>query len=254
VSGHLEAPLRHWIHRARRDGDVTQRVGLRLQTTVGRDATPGDTAIFLARHSPPDELLDIVDAILACGGPPGYGELAELETILSEGSSVWRVNKGDTGLTRRVDATAAAAATEAERAASALPTAGSAFAQIAAAWAAVHQLHPAPSAAYRDAIRAVESAAHAVIEPNNPRATLGTMLGQLRAQPQRYALAIPGPGRTGSIEPLIGMMELLWKGQTSRHGAQTTTRSETYEGAQMAVQLAVTLVQWFTTGAVRRVP
>jgi hypothetical protein len=50
------------------------------------------------------------------------------------------------------------------------------------------------------------------------------------------------------------MMKLLWQGQTSRHGAQTATRAETLEEVRMAVHLAVTLVQWFATGAVLRVP
>ena len=247
---HLEAPLRKWIDKALRDVGVAERVALRLEVGVGN----ADPAIVLARLSHPNELLDIVDAILACGGPQGGSQLHELEMILSDGSSAWRINDDFTGLTRWVNATAGAAAVEAERAASALPSAGSAATQLAAAWAAVYRLHPDPPAAYRDAVRAVESAAHAIVEPNNRSATLGTMLGQLRAQPQRYALAIPGPGGTGSIEPLIGMMELLWRGQTSRHGAQTTTRSETYDEARMAVHLAVTLVQWFTTGVVRRVP
>jgi len=250
--------LRGWISRTAQSSDLAERVALRLGITAGPQATWFETAKFLARSSPSNELLDIVDAILACGGPwEGQfrgGHRGELETILSEGSSVWRINDDFSGLTRRVDATSADAATEARRAASALPTAGSAAAQLTEAWNAVHRLHPDPPAAYRDAIRAVESAAHAIIEPNNRSATLGTMLGQLRDHPQLYALAIPGPDGTGSIAPLIGMMELLWRGQTSRHGAQTTTRSETFEEARMAVGLAVTLVQWFTAGAVRRVP
>ena len=50
------------------------------------------------------------------------------------------------------------------------------------------------------------------------------------------------------------MMELLWTGQTSRHGAQTVARRETQQETAMAVHLAVLLVHWFTTGAVRRKP
>lgn len=103
-----------------------------------------------------------------------------------------------------------------------------------------------------DAIRAVESAAHATIEPNNAKATLGTMLGQFRNAPHVYRIAIPGPDGSGSITPLTAMMELLWTGQTSRHGGQTPTRPETFQEAQMAVHLAATLVQWFTSGAVTR--
>lgn len=70
------------------------------------------------------------------------------------------------------------------------------------------------------AIRAVESAAHATIEPNNAKATLGTMLGQFRNALHVYRIAIPGPDGSGSITPLTAMMELLWTGQTSRHAAR----------------------------------
>ena len=59
----------------------------------------------------------------------------------------------------------------------------------------------------------------------------------------RYTLAIPGPDGAGSIGPLIAMMELLGRGQISRHGTQTATRSESPEEARMAVHLAVALVQ-----------
>lgn len=76
------------------------------------------------------------------------------------------------------------------------------------------------------------------------------MLGELKQSRAKFALAIPGP-TGGDIAPLIAMMELLWDGQSSRHGSQTPTRPETIPEAQMAVHL--TLVQWFCLGAVRRV-
>jgi hypothetical protein len=263
---HLEAPLRGWITAALAGGGAAQ-VALRLEIPV----MLGDNPIsVLALDLNANTLLDVVDAILACGGPwpplnpgdlergtntnyPGLRQLRDnLTAMLEEGSSAWRVNDDRTGLTRRVDPTVADAANSAADSAANTPAAGSAADHLRTAWGGLYQLRPDSSAAYRDAIRAVESAAHAVVEPNNSRATLGTMLGQLRAQPQLYALAIPGPDGMGRIDPLVGMMDLLWSGQTSRHGAQTTTRAETWEEAQMAVHLAVTLVQWFTVGAVRR--
>lgn len=151
-----------------------------------------------------------------------------------------------------MDCTVAAAAEAAREPADNVPGAGSAADHLRSAWTALYQLHPDSPTAYRDAIRAVEAAAHSLVEPNNARATLGTMLGQLRATPERWVLAIRGPGGTDSITPLMTMIELLWTGQTSRHGAQTPTRPETFEEAQMALHLAVTLVQWFVTGTVSR--
>ena len=115
-------------------------------------------------------------------------------------------------------------------------------------------VHPDPSRAYSEAIKAVEAAAHAIVEPRNQLATLGTILRQLRANPHRFAIAIPGPSGTGDITPLIELITMLWTGQTSRHGGQTATRTETVEEARMAVSTAVLLVDWFTTGAVTALP
>ena len=50
-------------------------------------------------------------------------------------------------------------------------------------------------------------------------------------------------------------MELLWKGQIDRHGTDdaSTPLSVSQAEAEAAVHLAVTLVQWFTSGAVSRI-
>ncbi|MGW6843857.1 hypothetical protein [Streptomyces sp. NPDC054958] len=48
------------------------------------------------------------------------------------------------------------------------------------------------------------------------------------------------------------MMTLLREGQTSRRGASNQTLDETPEAARMAVHLAAALVQWFTSGAIKR--
>jgi hypothetical protein len=106
---------------------------------------------------------------------------------------------------------------------------------------------------YWEAIKAVEAAAHAVLEPDQQKATLGTMRGHLRKNRDRFALAIGGPDGRGDAGPLLECISLLWDGQTSRHGSSRPTRPETLEEAVMAVHLAVMLVQWFTSGAVRRV-
>lgn len=269
VPPHMDMLVRTWIYRALAGGGAAM-IALRLEIPIDYERADGDAARFLAFDPQPDELLDVVDAILSCGGPwpaPSTGDRVrsrntnhaglielknDLETLLREGSSAWRVNDSFSALTRRVDVTVTAAAQASEGTAMAVPAAGSAGGQLRAACDALYGLHPDPSAAYRDAIRAVESAAHATIEPNNAKATLGTMLGQFRNAPHVYRIAIPGPDGTGSITPLTAMMELLWTGQTSRHGGQAPTRPETFEEAQVAVHLAATLVQWFTSGAVTR--
>jgi len=92
--------------------------------------------------------------------------------------------------------------------------------QIKTAWGCLHALRPDPPKAYAHAVRAVESAAHAIIEPGNANATMGTMLGQNARQPRPLQTRYPRPNGTGDIAPVTAMMKLLWQGQT-RHGSQT---------------------------------
>ena len=107
--------------------------------------------------------------------------------------------------------------------------------------------------AYSEAIKAAECAAHAVIQPNHPKATLGTMLGEIKNARHKFGTAISAPAGD-PIAPAEAMMRTLWEGQTSRHGAQTATVSETLQAARAGVHLAATLVQWFVSGAVVRTP
>lgn len=177
----------------------------------------------------------------------------ELVRLLSDALSVLRVRADGRGLERRAGVAAEAAFEEAAGSAEAAGDAGSAATHLREAWGSVHALHPDPGKAYAEAIKAVEAAAHAVLEPNNRKATLGTMRGHLGANRDRFALVIGGLDGRGDAGPLLDCISLLWDGQTSRHGSSRPTRPETLEEAMMAVHLAVMLVQWFTSGAVRKV-
>ncbi|MFF2523539.1 hypothetical protein [Streptomyces liangshanensis] len=84
------------------------------------------------------------------------------------------------------------------------------------------------------------------MEPNNSKATLGTMLRVIRDASSKFTTTLGA----GSTAPVEATMRALWEGQTSRHGGQGGTVPETLEAARAAA----TLVQWFTTGAVTRVP
>ena len=76
---------------------------------------------------------------------------------------------------------------EAVDAAARKPEAGSSAAQLRAASDAVRTLRPDPEKAYGQAIKAVESAAHAEVEPAKAEATLGVM----RSNAAKFELAIP---------------------------------------------------------------
>lgn len=247
--------------------ELTPRVLLRMDVPVP-DGPNATTAWSVhVEHGRDETLLDTVDAMLdlmptkAAPDPWGVNHPRRIEDqtkrqvlrqYFTDARSVYTVNRAGTGLERRVSPIAAAMVGQAIKWAAATADAGSAPVQLKAAANAVRALRPEPDKAYSLAVKAVESAAHAVIEPGNAKATLGTMIRTMRDNPGKFEIAIGGKDGKGDAQPLIAMMTLLWEGQSSRHGARTPTLVESPEAAEMAVQLASTLVLWFTTGMAHR--
>lgn len=256
VPAHLVRPLRDWVRhqldgdRRRMDESVASLICVRLRYT----REPRTTAVAQLASAADLELLDVVDEVLALGAELGREGGSALEMWLSEGGSAYKVSDDGSGLEWRVDPTVAAAAKVAVEAASNEPSAGSASEHLELAWRAAYGLHPDPIRAYGEAIKAVESAAHAVVQPNHKRATLGTMLGEIGSARAKFSTAIVTAPAGDPVAVVEAMMRALWDGQTSRHGKQTPTVPETLEAARAGVHLAATLVQWFISGAVTRHP
>ena len=124
---------------------------------------------------------------------------------------------------------------------------------LARAWHEIYGREPSPTAAYREAVRAVEAAAQPVIEPANSAATLGTMIGALRTGKDGFKISL-APASADPIDSVLEMLRLLWKSQFDRHGTadESVPIEVSSEEAEAAVHLAGTLVHWFTTGIVRR--
>ncbi len=280
VPSHLEAPLRRWIFSILHDDeDNAERIALDLRVTV-KTGNVYSPARFLALGISRDQLIDVVNSMLRLSAAPsaeqrfnpgsGYGrrsylmtagsgrrevEIAALQDMLTLAGSAYRVNSARSGLERRVEPTVQQAAAQA-LATSRSQQSGSASQHLETAWQCAYGQNPDPSKAYSEAIKAVESASQALIEPNNSRATLGTMLKVIGNSPQRFTTVIPAAANSGTtdIGLVVDMMRRLWQGQTSRHGSQTPTQMETQQQAEMAVHLAAALVQLFAAGLVRRMP
>ncbi len=164
----------------------------------------------LAKHTAP---LQIVDYLLA---HDSRAKPVDLNAVLERGWSAWKVGirSGRPGLVRRVPGGVQIAAD------SVMARAGRAGVRLAKTWEELYGVLPNASEAYRLAILAVEDAAVPIISPNNPNATLGTVLKQIEDQKQwrlpmdrEHVKAPPG-------EVLVGMMRMLWHGQHDRHGGQ----------------------------------
>jgi hypothetical protein len=118
------------------------------------------------------------------------------------------------------------------------------------AWSEAYSLTPNTSLVMTEAIKAVEAAAHTVVTPTAKKIRLGMITQTLKDQ-SGWTLAFPNrdDGHPDHKAVLVGMLETLIIAQADRHGGTAPTVLE----AQGHVQLASTLVQWFSTGVVARV-
>jgi hypothetical protein len=210
---------------------------------------------------PAEHLLDIVDCALRLvkrlkGAAFTSGKVKGLEELLLDSGSAYRVTRLGDGLERRVDPTVTRGFEESVRTASNNANSGSAAGYLRQAWEEVYCLHPNPPQAYSYAIKAVESAAQSTVQPNHAKATLGTMVPEMRQAAHRFTCVVPAPdgaSRSGA-EPYAALMDQLWNGQTSRHGSQVAARTETQEEAEAGVHVAILLVYMFSSGAIVRLP
>lgn len=203
-------------------------------------------AAYLFSAMSESEFLDYIDYLifLAAQRDDPQELLPLLEQVLAEGGSEWRVGTRDgfASLEKRVPEGVAAAAREA------IASSGTAGLLLAEAWHAAFGKAPDEEEAYEKAIKAVEQAGAHIVAPNNRRSTLGTMVRDMTSQGD-WKLDLP----TSSSDVPVKMAEALWVGQESRHGGNGY-RKPSPEEAQAAVMLAVPLVQWFSSGALKRRP
>ncbi|MFF3208431.1 hypothetical protein [Streptomyces sp. NPDC002962] len=178
----------------------------------------------------------------------------ELQQLLDDGRSAYTLRADKAGLRQRVYPTVEALAEAAATRAGQDRARGSAGAHLKRAWAAAYALHPEPGKAYSEAIKAVEAAAQATVEPKNSKATLGTMIKVMENTQGRWVVGIGAEPSSAGAETVTRMMRLLWTGQTSRHGGSHPTREETVAEARAAVHLAVALLNFFTDGILVKQP
>ncbi|MEU5554488.1 hypothetical protein ABZ738_32440 [Micromonospora sp. NPDC047793] len=194
-----------------------------------------------------DLLLELIDALLAWELHPQHWPVRELHELLTSGGAGWRLTAGSKGLERRIDETVTRTVDVAVRDAR-----QDASEHLRTAWTATYGRHPDPDKAYDEAVLAVEALACPLVCPANPRRTLGTVIRDLRNQSDQWILAIGDQtGEPASPARLNEMLALLWEGQ-SRHAGSANSRRQTQTEAEAALHLAATVVQWLTSGVLRR--
>jgi hypothetical protein len=217
-----------------------------------RDATGLQARLLERLRTEPYRLLDVADYWLHTVDfkEPLRGHddaRRDLEGILTTAGSAYHVQDGSPPyLARVVDA-------ETQAAADALMTArGRPGQHLALAWSAIYGRPAHAGEGYRECIRAVEAAAIPVVSPNNAKATLGSVIADLRNAPDKWKVALHGPTPDQQVLAVTAMLELLRKGQSDRHGSPDPAAplSVSLEQAEAAVHLALPVVQFFTAGVV----
>lgn len=174
-----------------------------------------------------------------------------LERVLSEAASEWRVGEVSSkpGLVKRIDETVQHAAEETAKQ-------GTRPGQLLAdAWRLSYSRQRDPSASYRSSVRAVEAAAGPILTPVDPRPSLGKMITALRDGMDKWTFAFTVDSTVEPKNVLMQMMQLLWTNECSRHvdADPNAPLHVSQAEAESAVVLALTLVNWFTSGAITTV-
>ncbi|MGW6287291.1 hypothetical protein [Streptomyces sp. NPDC055107] len=123
--------------------------------------------------------------------------------------SAYRVDEDGDGLEERITPAVRDSVSQTVADAEAQPSAGSAAEHVSAAWRAPYGLHPDPVRAYSEAIKAVECAAHSVIQPNHSRAALGTMVCETGNARAKFTTVNSTPPNRDPIAPMEAMMRAL---------------------------------------------
>lgn len=189
-----------------------------------------------------DLFLDVLDVLCIVASD---SRLRELDGLLDNGMSMYRVRLTEpNGLEERLSDEARAAISNA--------TSGRdrASDELASAWAAAFGRRRDATAAWNSAVKAVEHLLHPIVEPNNAKATLGSMVAALRNKPEKWRFEIAAKNDDTTARPFLQALELIGY-EPGRHG--TDPRLATIEQARVVVLQAVTIVEWLRSGALSRV-
>lgn len=241
---HLRRPLYHWLTETLFDSDdatssmYAVMAACRIPSvTSDNEWAAAEISISNYCHASSEQFLDVLHAVLQI--EVTVEDVDRLERLLAYGGSAWTATLK--GLQRRVDMTAQVAFDLAAQ------PADVASGELKEAWSKAYGRAPDPSDAWDHAIKAVEAILIPVVVPNQAKPTLGHVVSHLATQGRLWKLLLPGADDRYSVEPLVGMLRLLWP-NPDRHGSPEHRRAPTLEEAQAVVHLAVTILQWGRKG------
>lgn len=242
VPAHLRGPLFDWLAVAFayagewRDADM-RSLCIRLRIpTEGYDGSFLYGRIRQFCEESDDGFLDVVEGAMQFADPVDINELKHL--LLIGGSNLTVSPTGD-HLTEVVGGETQ------EMVRSATAPADEASSQLAEAWSAAFGRDPNPSDAWDHAIKAVEAVLRPLVEPNNAKATLGSMIAVVNRNPAAWKWVFPGKDDDNDVSGLVATLRLMWP-NPDRHGGGG--RPPTLQEARAVVTLAATIAQWHREG------
>lgn len=246
VEPHLKQPLWTWLeHTCNGDSYGSSGSWDQLAQALRIDYTGerSHDAVMAAAGADTDLLLDLVDFRLALGTE--WSESSSLTDILFLCGSGYRLTDDTRALEQVVDDTVRAAALAAMDVAEA-----SAAGHLREAWAATHSRNRNPTQAHAEMVKAVESASRPVVTPKDDKATLGKIIGQMTSQAALFSTVGASDADDG-IAAVAAMMQMVWRQQTDRHGANPTIPA-TQARVEFLLPVTAALVHAFSTGAILR--
>jgi len=195
----------------------------------------------------PEFALDALDfalhAMTDTSGDPmmAANHARDLDQLLESGRSIWRVVYIENGQWRLERSSLGPVM---EAISSIEGPSSRAHAHLVDAWKKLAGRHADPSAAWKEAVRAVEAVAKPVVMPNDQKATLGKMITAIEEKPSKWSFVL------GQPEDVAAMCKLIWKSQFDRHGTddESVPLNASLEEADAAVHTAITLVRYFAGG------
>ncbi|GAA11014.1 hypothetical protein GOALK_016_01370 [Gordonia alkanivorans NBRC 16433] len=212
---------------------------MRTSVPAGWDAHDVAAGLLKLGRANGDYFLDLIDGLLQLRGSETNGRA--LARLLETSGSVWTVADDNRSLIRVVsDQTQSTyeIATSPEDDASE---------ELREAWTNAFGRDGDPSDAWDHAIKAVEDVLIPAVVPNQAKANLGHVVGQLRNQGNQWKLVLPGKAQDHDVSPLVGMLDVIWPNH-DRHGGVSSKRQPSEEEARAVVTLASTIVQWHREG------
>jgi hypothetical protein len=239
----LEGWLEDLLDPDRRTEDTTtlRRVMARLRIPavnwVQQRGPWASIQVWFEEDDSGERLLDVIHVVIQVR----QTDYETVDALLSDAGSAYSAT--ERGIEDRVDPTAQAAFK------AAIHPRDQASEDLSEAWSKAYGRNPDPADAWDHSIKAVEATLRPVVCPNNTRATLSNVIGELKTG--KWKLGVRGRDRRYSANRLVETLELIWP-DPNRHGSDAPEPPATLEEARAVVQLAVAIVQWGRDGQIVR--